>query len=119
MVLDADVSGRTHTDRFARMFPHRFFNIGVAEQNMMGSRLPGLPHPGRFPLQAPSPFFAAGRAWEQVRQSIAYPSLKVRIVATHGGITVGKDGPSHQAAEDIALMRSDSPDDDRLTRGLL
>ncbi|MEM7828552.1 MAG: transketolase C-terminal domain-containing protein, partial [Candidatus Aenigmatarchaeota archaeon] len=104
VVLDADLSSSTKTSIFAKKFPDRFFNMGVAEQNMMGFAA-GLAAAGKIPFVSTFAIFASGRAWEQVRQSIAYPSLNVKIVATHGGITVGEDGASHQCTEDIALMR--------------
>ncbi len=105
VVLDADLSGSTKTALFAGEFPQRFFNMGVAEQNMMAVAA-GLALAGKLPFASTFAIFASGRAWEVVRQSIAYPGLNVKIVATHGGITVGPDGGSHQALEDIALMRA-------------
>ncbi len=104
VVLDADLSGSTKTRLFAQEFPHRFFNLGVAEQDMMGTAA-GLAASGKTPFASTFAIFATGRAWEQVRQSIAYACLNVKIVASHGGITVGDDGGSHQSMEDIALMR--------------
>ncbi len=104
VVLDADLSSSTKTSIFAKKFPERFFNMGIAEQNMMGFAA-GLAAAGKIPFVSTFAIFASGRAWEQIRQSIAYPSLNVKIVATHGGITVGEDGASHQCTEDIALMR--------------
>lgn len=104
VVLDADLSGSTKTDLFAREFPQRFFNMGVAEQNMMAVAA-GLAHAGKLPFASTFAIFAAGRAWEVVRQSIAYSAANVKIVASHGGVTVGPDGGSHQAIEDLALMR--------------
>ncbi|MBI3398433.1 MAG: transketolase family protein [Deltaproteobacteria bacterium] len=104
VVLDADLSGSTKTSVFAKKFPERFFNMGVSEADMMGTAA-GLATGGKIPFASTFAIFASGRAWEQVRQSIAYPKLNVKIVATHGGITVGEDGASHQAVEDIALMR--------------
>ncbi|MBI4745842.1 MAG: transketolase family protein, partial [Deltaproteobacteria bacterium] len=89
---------------FARKFPERFFNIGIAEQDMMGTAA-GLAASGKIPFASTFAIFATGRAWEQVRQSIAYPKLNVKVVATHAGITVGEDGASHQSVEDIAVMR--------------
>ncbi|MEE8483631.1 MAG: transketolase family protein [Nitrospinota bacterium] len=105
VVLDADLSSSTKTATFAKEFPERFFNMGVAEQNMMGTAA-GLAAGGKIPFASTFAIFATGRAWEQVRQSIAYPRANVKIVATHGGITVGPDGPSHHANEDLAIMRA-------------
>ena len=104
VVLDADLSGSTKTGVFAKKFPERFFNMGVSEADMMGTAA-GLSTCGKIPFASTFAIFASGRAWEQVRQSIAYPKLNVKIVASHSGITVGEDGGSHQAIEDIALMR--------------
>ncbi|MFH1077386.1 MAG: transketolase family protein [Pseudomonadota bacterium] len=104
VVLDADLSGSTKTDVFAKKFPDRFFNMGVSEQDMMGTAA-GLAAVGKIPFASTFAIFAAGRAWEPIRQSIAYSKLNVKIVASHAGITVGEDGGSHQAIEDIALMR--------------
>ncbi|HUI46903.1 MAG TPA: transketolase family protein [Nitrospirota bacterium] len=104
VVLDADLSGSTKTSKFAKVFPDRFFNIGIAEQDMMGTAA-GLAVGGKLPFVSTFAVFATGRAWEQVRQSICYPNLSVKIVASHAGITVGEDGGSHQSIEDIAVMR--------------
>jgi transketolase len=104
VVLDADLSSSTMTKFFAKEFPDRFFNMGVSEQDMMGTAA-GLALSGKIPFASTFAVFAAGRAWEQVRQAIAYPGLNVKIVASHGGISVGEDGASHQMTEDIALMR--------------
>lgn len=104
VVLDADLSDSTRTSLFARKFPDRFFNMGISEQDLMGTAA-GLAAAGKIPFASTFAIFATGRAWEQIRQSIAYSSLNVKIVASHGGITVGDDGGSHQAIEDIALMR--------------
>ncbi len=104
VVLDADLSGSTKTAKFAKVFPDRFFNIGIAEQDMMGTAA-GLAVAGKLPFASTFAVFATGRAWEQVRQSICYPNLNVKIVARHAGITVGEDGGSHQSVEDIAVMR--------------
>ncbi len=104
VVLDADLSGSTKTSKFAKVFPDRFFNIGIAEQDMMGTAA-GLAIAGKLPFVSTFAVFATGRAWEQVRQSICYPNLSVKIVASHAGITVGEDGGSHQSVEDIAVMR--------------
>lgn len=105
VVLDADLSCSTQTCMFAKEFPERFFNVGIAEQDMMATSA-GLAIAGKIPFASTFAMFAAGRAWEQIRNSICYPNLNVKIVATHGGITVGEDGASHQALEDIAIMRT-------------
>lgn len=105
VVLDADLSGSTKTIKFAKAFPERFFNIGISEQDMMGTA-GGLSLTGKIPFASTFAIFASGRAWEQIRQTISYSHLNVKVVATHGGITVGEDGASHQALEDIALMRA-------------
>ncbi|MFH1190936.1 MAG: transketolase family protein [Candidatus Omnitrophota bacterium] len=104
VVLDADLSSSTRTNLFAKQFPDRFFNFGVAEQNMMAAAA-GLASCGKTVFLSTFAVFAAGRAWDQVRVSISYNNFNVKIVATHAGITVGPDGASHQALEDIALMR--------------
>ena len=105
VVLDADLSGSTKTAVFAKRFPERFFNMGIAEANMVGTAA-GLAAAGKIPFVSTFAIFAVGRAWEQVRQSVAYPKANVKIVATHGGVTVGEDGGSHQSVEDIAIMRA-------------
>ena len=105
VVLDADLSCSTQTKLFAQSFPERFFNMGIAEQNMMTTAA-GLAKEGKIPFASTFAMFASGRAWEQIRNSVAYPKFNVKIVATHGGITVGEDGASHQALEDISIMRS-------------
>jgi len=104
VVLDADLSGSTKTGKFAKAYPDRFFNVGIAEQDMIGTAA-GLSIAGKLPFASTFAVFATGRAWEQVRQSVCYPNLNVKIVASHAGITVGEDGGSHQSVEDIALMR--------------
>ncbi len=104
VALDADLSGSTKTGLFAKEFPERFFNAGIAEANMIGMAA-GLAAAGMIPFASTFAVFAAGRAFEQIRQSVAYPRLGVKIVATHGGITVGEDGGSHQSIEDLAIMR--------------
>jgi len=104
VVLGADLSGSTKTAKFAKVFPERFFNIGIAEQDMVGTAA-GLAVGGKLPFASTFAVFATGRAWEQVRQSVCYPNLNVKIVASHAGITVGEDGGSHQSVEDIAVMR--------------
>ena len=105
VVLDADLAGSTKTSIFGKEFPDRFFNMGVSEQDMM-STAAGLASGGKTAFASTFAIFATGRAWEQVRQSICYPKLNVKVVSTHGGITVGPDGPSHHATEDIAVMRA-------------
>lgn len=105
VVLDADLSKSTKTAVFAREFPDRFFNIGIAEQNLIGTAA-GLATCGKIPFASTFAIFATGRAFEPIRNSVAYPKLNVKIVATHAGITVGEDGASHQCIEDLALMRT-------------
>ncbi len=105
VVLDADLSSSTRTVEFKGAFPGRFFNCGIAEQNMMGTAA-GLAVGGMTVFASTFAVFATGRAYDQVRQSIAYPDLNVKIVASHAGITVGGDGASHQTMEDIALMNA-------------
>ena len=103
-VLDADLSGSTRTCLFAKEFKNRFFNFGVAEQNMMAASA-GLASCGKTVFVSTFAIFAAGRAWDQIRNTAAYNNFNVKIVATHAGVSVGPDGASHQALEDIALMR--------------
>jgi transketolase len=105
IVLDSDLSKSTMTDMFRKKYPERHFNMGIAEGNMM-SVAAGLATCGKVVFASSFAIFAAGRAFEQVRNSIGYPNLNVKIGATHAGISVGEDGASHQAIEDIALMRS-------------
>ena len=104
VVLDADLSTATKTEIFAKKFPDRFINVGIAEQNLMGIAA-GLSTFGKIPYASTFAVFAAGRAYEQIRNSIAYPKMNVKICATHAGITVGEDGATHQMLEDIGLMR--------------
>ncbi|MBU0504152.1 MAG: transketolase family protein [Candidatus Omnitrophota bacterium] len=104
VVMDADLSSSTRTGLFARQFPERFFNMGVAEQNMMAAAA-GLASCGKTVFVSTFAVFATGRAWDQVRTSIVCNNFNIKIVATHAGITVGPDGSSHQAIEDITLMR--------------
>lgn len=104
VVLDADLSSSTRTCVFAKEFPERFFNFGVAEQNMMATAA-GLASCGKKVFVSTFAIFATGRAWDQVRNTVAYNNFEIKIVASHAGITVGPDGASHQAVEDIALMR--------------
>lgn len=105
VVLDADLAGSTQTILFGKEFPDRFFNMGIAEQDMMATAA-GLASQGKIPFASTFAMFATGRTYDQIRNSIAYPQFNVKIVATHGGITVGEDGASHQALEDVALMRN-------------
>lgn len=104
VVLDADLSGSTKTKAFSKAYPERFFNLGVAEANMIGTAA-GLAAQGKTVFASSFAMFAAGKAWEQVRQSVCVPELDVKVCATHAGLTVGEDGKSHQMLEDIALMR--------------
>jgi len=105
IVLDADLSGATKTDIFAKEFPDRFLDMGIAEANMIGTAA-GLATCKKIPYASTFAVFAAGRAYDQIRNSICYPNLNVKICATHSGITVGEDGATHQMIEDIALMRT-------------
>jgi len=105
VVLDADLSCSTQTGIFAKEFPERFFNMGIAEQDMMTTAA-GLASQGKIPFASTFAMFATGRVYDQIRNSICYPKFNVKIVATHGGITVGEDGASHQALEDVALMKA-------------
>ena len=104
VVLDADLAGATKTEIFKKAFPERFLDCGIAEANMAGIAA-GLSTCGKVPFMSSFAMFAAGRAYEQVRNSIGYPKLNVKIGATHGGISVGEDGATHQCLEDFALMR--------------
>lgn len=105
VVLDADLSKSTKTHDFMKNYPDRFFNMGIAEGNMMATAA-GLAAVGKIPFASTFAVFATGRAFEQIRNSICYPRLNVKIAATHAGVTVGEDGGSHQSIEDIAIMRS-------------
>lgn len=105
VVLDADLSKSTKTADFGKKYPERFFNMGIAESNLLGTAA-GLAAAGKIPFASTFAIFAVGRAFEQIRNSIAYPKLNVKIAATHSGITVGEDGGSHQAIEDVAIMRA-------------
>ncbi len=104
VVLDADLSSSTKTSIFAKEFPKRFFNVGIAEQNLITTSL-GLSLTGKIPFIASFAVFATGRTYDQVRNSVCYQKANVKIIGAHGGITVGEDGASHQALEDVALMR--------------
>ena len=105
VVLDADLSTATKTDIFAKEFPERFFDMGIAEANMIGTAA-GFATCGKIPYASTFAMFAAGRSYDQIRNSVCYPNLNVKICATHAGVTVGEDGATHQMLEDIALMRS-------------
>ncbi|PKM88345.1 MAG: transketolase [Firmicutes bacterium HGW-Firmicutes-12] len=105
VVLDADLSKSTKTADFKKHYPERFFNMGIAEQNLLGTAA-GLAASGKIPFASTFAVFATGRAFEQIRNSIAYTRLNVKIAATHAGLTVGEDGASHQAIADIAVMRA-------------
>ena len=121
VVLDADLSTATKTINFAKKFPERFFDMGIAEANMMATAA-GIATAGKIPFASTFAVFAAGRAYDQIRNSICYPNLNVKICATHSGITVGEDGATHQMLEDISLMRTlpnmkvISPSDDIQTK---
>ena len=104
VVLDSDLACSTQTQVFAKKFPERFFDCGIAEQDMTATAA-GLAAEGKIPFIASFAVFATGRNYDQIRNSICYPSFNVKIVGTHGGITVGEDGASHQALEDVSLMR--------------
>ena len=105
VVLDADLSGATKTKLFAKEFSERFFDMGISEQDMM-STAAGMSTMGKIPYASTFAVFAAGRAYDQIRNSICYPKLNVKICATHAGITVGEDGATHQMLEDISMMRT-------------
>lgn len=104
VVLDADLSGSTKTSTFAKVYPDRFFDVGIAEQNLITTSL-GLSLTGKIPFAATFAVFATGRVYDQIRNSVCYQKANVKIIGAHGGITVGEDGASHQALEDISLMR--------------
>ena len=124
VVLDADLSSATKTDLFAKKIPERFFDIGIAEADMIGTAA-GLSITGKIPYASTFAVFAAGRAYDQIRNSICYPKLNVKICATHCGVTVGEDGATHQMLEDISLMRTlpnmivISPSDDTQTKWII
>ena len=121
VVLDADLSKSTKTVEFAKKFPTRFFNMGIAEQNLIGAAC-GLSTTGKIPFVSTFAVFATGRGFEIIRNSVCYPNLNVKICATHAGVTVGEDGATHQMIEDISMMRTlpnmtvISPSDDTQTR---
>ena len=124
IVLDADLAGATKTELFAKEFPDRFFDIGIAEADMMGTAA-GLSTCRKIPYVSTFAMFAAGRSYDQIRNSICYPNLNVKICATHAGITVGEDGATHQMIEDLSLMRTIpnmtvlSPSDDTQTKWMI
>lgn len=124
VVLDADLAGATKTELFAKEFPDRFFDIGIAEADMIGTAA-GLSTCGKIPYVSTFAMFAAGRSYDQIRNSICYPNLNVKICATHAGITVGEDGATHQMIEDLSLMRTIpnmevlSPSDDMQTKWVI
>jgi transketolase len=105
VVLDADLAKSTQTARFGKVYPERFFDMGIAEQDMMATAA-GLAVSGMNVFASTFAMFGTGRCWEQIRNSVAYPNIPVKIVVTHAGISVGEDGPTHQACEDIAIMRA-------------
>lgn len=124
VVLDADLSTATKTEIFAKKFEDRFFDMGIAEQDMIGTAA-GFATCGKIPFASTFAVFAAGRAYDQIRNSVCYPNLNVKICATHAGITVGEDGATHQMLEDIAMMRTlpnlkvFSPSDDIETKFII
>ena len=105
VVLDADLSKSTKTNEFYKVYPNRFFNMGIAEQNLIGAAC-GFATSGKIPFASSFAMFATGRAFEIIRNSVAYPKLNVKICATHAGLTVGEDGASHESIEDMAIMRA-------------
>ncbi|MBT3864695.1 transketolase family protein [Candidatus Peregrinibacteria bacterium] len=105
VVLDADLSGSVQTAKFAKEWPERHFNMGIAEQNMVGAAA-GMAARGKIPFACSFSVFVAGRAWEIVRNSVCYPNLNVKLLGSHAGVLTGEDGASHQALEDIAIMRA-------------
>ena len=104
VVLDADLSASTQTKFFAKEYPERFFNVGIAEQNLITTSA-GLALSGKIPFASAFAVFITGRAYDQIRTSVCYQHANVKIIGTHGGITVGEDGATHQALEDVSLMR--------------
>lgn len=105
VVFDADVAGATKTELFAKEFPNRFFDVGIAEANMI-STAAGLATCGKIPFVSTFAVFAAGRGYDQIRASVCYPNINVKICATHSGVTVGEDGATHQMLEDLSMMRT-------------
>ena len=124
VVLDADLSSATKTNIFAEKFPERFFDMGIAEQDMLGTAA-GFATCGKIPFASTFAVFAAGRAYDQIRNSICYPNLNVKICATHYGVNIGEDGATHQMLEDIGMMRALpnmtvlSPSDDTQTKWMM
>ena len=124
VVLDADVSNATKTNEFAKVFPNRFFDMGIAEQDMVSTAV-GMARMGKVPFATTFAVFVAGRAYDQIRMGVAYAKSNVKLIGTHSGITVGEDGATHQMLEDIALMRAlpnmkvFSPCDDRETKEVI
>ncbi len=124
VVLDADLATATKTIEFAKEFPDRFFDIGIAEADMIGTAA-GMATCGKIPYASTFAVFAAGRTYDQIRSSVCYPNLNVKICATHAGVTVGEDGATHQMLEDLSLMRVlpnmkvFCPSDDRQTKWLI
>lgn len=124
VVLDADLSGATKTNIFAKAYPDRFFDIGIAEQNMIGIAA-GMSTCGKIPFASSFAAFVTGRVYDQIRSSVCYPNLNVKICGTHSGLTVGEDGATHQMLEDINLMKAlpnmhiFSPSDDTQTRWVI
>ncbi len=124
VVLDADVSNATKTNEFAKVFPNRFFDMGIAEQDMVSTAV-GMARMGKIPFATTFAVFIAGRAYDQIRMGVAYAKSNVKLIGTHSGITVGEDGATHQMLEDIALMRAlpnmmvFSPCDDRETKEII
>lgn len=124
VVLDADLSSATKTSEFAKKFPDRFFDVGISEADMMGTAA-GFATCGKIPFVSTFAVFATGRAYDQIRNSICYPNLNVKICATHAGVTVGEDGATHQMIEDISMMRTlpnmkvFSPSDDIQTKWII
>ena len=124
VVLDADLAGATKTNLFAKEYPERFFDMGIAEANMLATAA-GLATCGKIPYASTFAVFAAGRGYDQIRNSICYPKLNVKVCATHAGITVGEDGATHQMLEDISMMRTlpnmtvISPSDDTQTKWVI
>ena len=124
VVLDADLSTATKTEIFAKEFPNRFFDMGIAEQDMIATAA-GFATCNKIPYASTFAAFAAGRAYDQIRNSVCYPNLNVKICATHAGVTVGEDGATHQMLEDLAMMRAlpnlhvFSPSDDTETRFII
>ena len=105
VVLDADLSTATKSDKFKKKFPERFFDMGISEQDMLGTAA-GMATCGKIPFASTFAVFAAGRSYDQIRNSICYPNLNVKICGSHAGVTVGEDGATHQMLEDISIMKT-------------